>query len=73
MADKNEVNVIATRRIIKYAAGAVPGVDAPFEVIENSNTLSEQEVQEKIISGEIPISPEMFEQAKRSALENAGA
>lgn len=46
MPESLGVTVKETSRLLKYAEGKVPGVDEPDEVLEQSRTLSQGEVQD---------------------------
>lgn len=52
------LEVIETSQLVKYAEGAVPGVDEPYEVLECSRKLSRDEIQELIHQGRLKITPE---------------
>lgn len=46
--DKTRVRITAKREIHKYAEGAIPGVDAPFEILIKEDVF-EGEDAEKIL------------------------
>jgi hypothetical protein len=53
-----DLEVIEKSQLVKYAEGAVPGVDEPYEVLECSRKLSQDEIQELIYQGRLRITPE---------------
>lgn len=42
MLDLTKVTLTATRQVIKYADGADPSIDAPFEILNHEEVLTGQ-------------------------------
>lgn len=56
--DIGEIEITETSYLWKYAEGAVPGVDDPYEVLEQSRKLTPEEIQGLISQGKLRITPE---------------
>ena len=53
-----EFNIIETSRLLKFGEGKDPEKDEPDEILEQSRTLSQEEVRAHIDAGRIEITPE---------------
>ena len=57
MAEALKIEITETTYLYKYAEGAVPGVDEPYEVLEQSRKLTPEEIKGLIDQGRLRITP----------------